>query len=172
MNRVSPSTHPGMGSIPYPGGTAFRVWAPFGAQVFVTGTFNHWSESSHPLAAEGNGYWSVDVPEAKPGDEYRYVILNGANKLKRIDPYAKDVTNSVGNAVIVDPAFDWAQDNYRIPDWKGMVIYEMHIGTFNDQPGGAPGNLGGVISRLPYLKELGINAIQVMPPAEFAGAFS
>ncbi|MGH7491323.1 MAG: alpha-amylase family glycosyl hydrolase [bacterium] len=161
-----------MGSIPYPGGTAFRVWAPFAESVFVTGTFNRWSETSHPLAAEGNGYWSVDVPEAKAGDEYKYVILNGTNKLKRIDPYAKDVTSSVGNAIIVDPAFDWVRDNYRNPAWEEMVIYEMHIGTFNDQPGGTPGNLSGAMSRLPYLNQLGINVIQVLPPAEFAGAFS
>lgn len=171
-NDISPSSHSGVGSIPYADGTAFRVWAPFASRVFVAGTFNEWSEISHPLAAEGNGYWSVDVAGAKPGDEYRYIILNGAQKLSRIDPYAKDVTSSVGNAIIVDSDFDWGQDDYRTPDWHEMVIYEMHIGTFNDLPGGPPGDLSGVISRLPYLKELGINAIQVMPTFEFAGGFS
>ena len=158
-----------MGSIPYDGGTAFRVWAPFASRIVVTGTFNDWSEKSHPLAAEGNGYWSADVPGAKPGDEYRYIIFNDRQKLSRLDPYAKDVTNSVGNAIIVDSDFDWGEDNYRTPDWHEMVIYEMHIGTFNDLPGGPPGNLSGVISRLPHLEALGINAIQIMPTFEFAG---
>lgn len=161
-----------MGSIPYDGGTAFRVWAPFASRIFVTGTFNDWSEKSHPLAADGNGYWSADVPGAKPGDEYRYIIFTGTRKLSRLDPYAKDVTSSVGNAIIVDSDFDWGQDNYRTPDWHEVVIYEMHIGTFNDLPGGPPGNLSGVISRLPHLEALGINAIQIMPTFEFAGGFS
>ena len=171
-NPVSPSSHPGMGAIPYPGGTTFRVWAPFATDVFVAGTFNSWSETANPLASEGNGYWSVDVPGAKPGDEYKYVIFNGSMKLWRIDPYAKDVTSSVGNAIIVDADFDWGHGDYRTPAWNEMVIYEMHIGTFFDEPGGRPGNLDGVIERLPHLQDLGINAIQIMPPAEFAGGFS
>jgi 1,4-alpha-glucan branching enzyme len=172
LSIALPSSHPGKGAIPHLGGTAFRVWAPFANGVFVAGTFNNWSETDHPLVFEGNGCWSADVLSAKAGDEYRYVIINGGNKLSRIDPYAKDVTNSVGNSVIVDPSFDWGEENYQTPPWNEMVIYEMHIGTFNDQPGGMPGNLNRVIERLAHLKDLGINAIQIMPPAEFAGGFS
>jgi len=172
MNNISPASHPGMGASPYPGGTAFRVWAPHADQVWVAGTFNRWSKTANPLAGEGNGYWSTDVPGAKAGDEYKYVILNGAQELGRIDPYARDVTSSVGNAIIHDPAFDWGTAAYQTPPWNELVIYEMHVGTFNDRPGGPPGNLDGAIEKLPYLKELGINAIQVMPPMEFAGGFS
>jgi len=172
LENVSPSSNPGMGSIPYPGGAAFRVWAPFASRVFVAGTFNHWSETSHPLASEGNGYWSVDVSGAKAGDEYKYVISSGSDKLWRNDPYAKDVTSSCGNSVIVDADFDWSDENYATPLWNEMVIYEMHIGTFNDQPGGSPGNLNRAIEKLPYLRDIGINAIKIMPPAEFKGAFS
>nr|MDT0666184.1 alpha-amylase family glycosyl hydrolase [Micromonospora sp. DSM 115978] len=53
-----------------------------------------------------------------------------------------------------------------------LVIYELHVGTFNDTPGGGPGNLDGIAARLPYLLSLGVNAIQLMPPAEFPGGFS
>lgn len=172
MNNFSPSSHPGTGAIPYAGGTAFRVWAPNADQVFVAGTFNQWSKTANPLANEGSGYWSTDVPQAKAGDEYKFVILNGAQELWRIDPYARDVTSSVGRAVICNPDFDWGTQPYQTPPWHEAIIYEMHIGTFNDQPGGPPGNLDAAIEKLPYLQELGINAIQVMPPAEFAGGFS
>jgi 1,4-alpha-glucan branching enzyme len=82
------------------------------------------------------------------------------------------VTSSVGNAIIINSDFDWGEDNYRAPPWNEMAVYEMHIGTFNDHPGGPPGNLKCAIEKLPYLRDLGINAIQVMPPAEFAGGFS
>jgi len=172
MSSAIPSSHPGMGAVPYAGGTAFRVWAPYADRVYVTGTFNNWSRSAHPLAHEGHGWWSTNVPGAQAGDEYKYVIINGEKELWRIDPYARDVTSSVGNAIVHDPGYDWDPAPYQTPPWNEMVIYEMHVGTFNDQPGGPPGNLDGVIAKLPYLQELGINAIQVMPPTEFAGGFS
>ena len=66
-----------MGTILYPGGVAFRVWAPFASSVFAAGTFNQWSATANPFASEGNGYWSVEVPGAKIGDEYQFVIRNG-----------------------------------------------------------------------------------------------
>ena len=61
----------GMGAIPNAKGVTFRVWAPHAEKVYLTGTFNDWNETSSPLVSEKNGYWSADVSEAKPGDEYR-----------------------------------------------------------------------------------------------------
>jgi 1,4-alpha-glucan branching enzyme len=161
-----------MGAIPYPKGTAFRVWAPHADQVSVAGTFNEWNKTTHPLAREGNGCWSTDVPEAKVGDEYRFVIVNDTQELCRIDPYARDVTHSAGNGVIHDPRYQWMPTGYRTPPWNEWVVYEMHVGTFHDQPGGAPGNLAGAVQKLDYLSELGVNVLQLMPPLEFAGGFS
>lgn len=172
MDTMTPSTRPGMGAIPYEDGTTFRVWAPNADAVHVQGTFNDWSETAHPLASEDNGYWSVDVDGAAAGDEYRFVIDNGPNKLKRIDPYAKSVTSSIGNAIITSTDFNWGVESHQTPPWNETVIYELHIGTFNDEPGGPPGNLKRAIAKLPYLRDLGVNAIQLMPPMEFAGGFS
>jgi 1,4-alpha-glucan branching enzyme len=172
MNGADPSPHPGMGAVPHGEGTTFRVWAPHAEGVCVAGTFNAWSKTETPLAAEGNGYWSVDVGVAGVGDEYRYVVRRGTETRWRIDPYARDVTSSVGNAIVHDPAFDWGTARFRMPHWNQLVLYEMHVGTFNDRPGGPPGNLNGVIAKLPYLASLGVNAIQVMPPTEFPGGFS
>lgn len=163
-----------MGAIPFGSGTAFRVWAPFADNVSVAGTFNDWSQTANPLARENNGYWSADVPGAKVGDEYKYVIVNrdSGNSYEKKDPYSREVTNSVGNSVICDLDFDWSAENYKTPSWNEMAIYEMHIGTFNDRPGGSPGNFQGAIERLDYLQDLGINVIQIMPAAEFAADFS
>lgn len=169
---IKPASRFGMGALPHDKGTSFRLWAPFASQVAVTGTFNNWSKDSHPLAFEGDGIWSADIPEAKPGDEYRFWLTNGDWQGSRIDPYARDVTGSMGNAVIVTDEFDWGETPFQMPPWNELVIYEMHIGTFNDQPGGRPGNLEGAIQKLPYLRDLGINAVQVMPSFEFAGGFS
>ncbi len=170
---VLPSARPGMGTILYAGGAAFRVWAPFASSVCVAGTFNAWSPTANPFASEGNGYWSVEVPGVKVGDEYQFVISNGTQPLIwHKNPYASSVVNSSGNAIVHDPNFDWTGDNFTMPAWNELVIYEMHVGTFNDAPGSGPGTFDEIIPKLSYLADLGINAIQIMPVAEFAGDYS
>jgi 1,4-alpha-glucan branching enzyme len=161
-----------MGARMVEGGVAFRVWAPHADRVYVSGTFNEWSPTAHPLGSEENGYWSADVPGAKAGDEYRYLIHNGEQELWRIDPYAREVTNSVGNGVVTDPSFDWGEDNFQIAPWNELVIYELHIGTFHKPPGDGPGNFYSALEKLPYLRDLGINCIEIMPFTEFPGGFS
>src|SRR5918994_715042 len=117
-----PSQRPGMGAIVYDGGVAFRVWAPFADRVAVTGSFNDWSETATPLDRDGDGYWSVDVPGARSGDEYEFVLVNGA-ALPKTDPHARDVTTSAGVGIVVDPAFSWRATGYRTPPWNELVIY-------------------------------------------------
>ena len=164
---------PVMGAILGSKGVTFRVWAPHAEKVHVTGTFNGWSETSTPLFSEKNGYWSAEVSGAKAGDEYRYLILGPTGPLSRIDPYARKVTNSTGNGIIYDPkAFDWGGDNFQMATGNELVIYEMHIGTFNVKEKGHPGTFTSAMEKLPYLQELGINAVEVMPVAEFSGDFS
>ncbi|ERT07339.1 alpha amylase, catalytic domain protein [Lyngbya aestuarii BL J] len=164
----------GMGAIVHSQGVAFRVWAPNASKVYVMGSFNNWSETANPLDSEENGYWYGDLPEAKVGDEYRYIIVNKDTDetYKRKDPYSREVTNSNGNSVVVSPDFSWEDQDFSPPNWNELVIYEMHIGTFADKPGGKPGTFKSAIRALPYLKELGINAIEIMPSAEFAADFS
>lgn len=162
----------GMGSLPHSAGVAFRVWAPHAQQVFVIGDFNEWNETSHPMELEENGVWFADLSSAKIGDEYRYLIINGEQRFKRIDPYAREVTNSVGNGIIYDSAFDWSDDNFEIQPWNELVIYELHIGTFNDDRTDVPGTFAKAAEKLPHLRKLGINAIEIMPTAEFAGDYS
>lgn len=164
-----------MGAIPFDGGTTFRVWAPHAHAVFVTGTFDGWAQDETPLARDGDGSsgsWSADVPDVGPGTEYRFTIRTPDGDLSRLDPYARQVTNSIGNAVVYDPhGFDWGESAFEMPAWNDLVIYEMHIGTFGAQ-GDQRGDFDGAIGRLPHLRELGIGAIQVMPPFEFAGDIS
>ena len=165
--------HSGMGANPGVKGVTFRVWAPHAEKVYLTGTFNGWSETSTPLAREENGTWSAEVAEAKTGDEYRYWIHGPQGPLSRIDPYARKVTSSIGNGVIYDPqAFDWGDDAFHLATGNELVIYEMHVGTFNVKEEGQPGTLDSAIEKLPYLQQLGINAVELMPIAEFSGDFS
>src|SRR6266403_1443143 len=154
---VAPAVRPGMGTILYPGGVAFRVWAPFASSVFAAGTFNQWSATANPFASEGGGYWSVEVPGATIGDEYQFVIHNGAQELGRKNPYASEVVNSSGNAISHDPHFDWTGEDFVLPPRNELVIYEMHIGSFNDSASAGPGTFDEIVPQLGYLRDLGIN---------------
>jgi len=78
----------------------------------------------------------------------------------------------VGNGIVHDPHFDWGDDNFVAPKLHELVIYEMHIGTFNGASEGSPGTLHDVAEKFNHLKRLGVNAIQIMPTAEFAGDYS
>ena len=150
-------------------GVAFRVWAPHAKQVSVIGTFNGWDETAHPMQPEDLGYWTVQVEGAKFGDQYKYQLVTSAGVIKRIDPYAREVTNSVGNAIIHDPEFDWSDDDFSMAPWNQLVIYELHVGTFNDDDPFRPGKFITITARLEHLKLLGVNAIQIMPVGQFAG---
>lgn len=162
----------GMGSILHNDGVFFRVWAPHAKKIFVAGEFNNWSVTSDELAHEGNGYWGVNVPAAKASQQYKYFLHTDNGDFYKNDPYTKEVTGSAGNSVIIDPAFEWSQETFQMPDWNKLVIYEIHIGTFNRTRPNTPGTFYDVIEKLPYLKELGINAIEIMPPIEFPGSVS
>jgi len=169
-----PSAQSGMGAKPFHGnsGTTFRVWAPNAVSVHVAGQFNDWNSQNIPLQSEGKGIWSFDVRGAVPGNQYKYVIRRGSQTFWRSDPYEEHVVNSVGNSIIFNDDFEWTEDGYQMPAWNSLVIYQMHIGTFNDQPGGRPGTFHSAISQLDYLADMGVNAVKLLPVSEFPGDFS
>jgi 1,4-alpha-glucan branching enzyme len=160
----------GMGAIVAADGVGFRVWAPHADAVEVAGDF---SESGVPLDSEDDGYWYGFVEGAAAGQKYRFTIVTGDRRLDRIDPYAAEVTNSVGSGVIYDhSAFDWEGDDFTPPTLDELVIYELHAGTFAAKSDGEVAGLEAVASRFDHLLRLGVNAIQLMPVAEFAGDVS
>lgn len=162
-----------MGAVLHEEGAAFRVWAPHADRVFVMGDFNGWSKTDSPMENEGSGYWYADIAGAKAGQEYKFLVQNGELDLERIDPYARQVTNSVGSGIIYDPdGFDWQGDDFAIAAHNELIIYEMHIGSFFTTEDGQPGSFDTALEKLDHLVRLGVNAVQVMPIAEFAGDYS
>lgn len=145
----------------------FRVWAPNAAGVWVVGSFNEWASEATPMQPEGDGLWWAEVATARSGDQYKFRILtHQGQELVRNDPYAREMTHSNGNGVICDPAFDWGPGGYSLPPLNELVLYELHVGTFNE------GTFQSAVQRLDHLMRLGVNVIEVMPAAEFAGEFS
>jgi 1,4-alpha-glucan branching enzyme len=178
------SSRPGWGSIPYHDasgtGVTFRVWAPNATSVCVPGQFNGWSTTATPLAKElpggvWNGVWSADVASLAPGLQYKFFINYGGSGFWKHDPRARLVTfagsASGANDIIYDPAaFNWNGDAPGAPALNDLVIYELHIGTF--PASSLPTRFEAAISKLDYLKSLGVSAVELLPIAEFPGGNS
>lgn len=171
------STRPGLGATPYADalgtGVTFRVWAPNATSVAVPGSFNGWNPSASFLVPEGSsGIWSGDLPAARTGDQYKYHLNQS---LWKRDPRGRKVEHSAGNSIVYDPnAFNWAGDTRLPVNQSDLVIYELHIGTFHDPTpaSGGPGKFTDAIAQLDQLAQLGVNAVELLPLAEFAGDYS
>jgi 1,4-alpha-glucan branching enzyme len=160
----------GMGAVPFPDGTSFRVWAPNAQYVAVAGDFNQWSKSADPLTREDDGYWSTFAGFARPPHQYKFFINNPvAGDLWKNDPYARELTSSTGNSVIADPDPVVDPQQFRPAPRNELVIYELHIGTFTSDPHGpnGRGTFRSAIFKLDYIRDLGCNAVLVMPAGEF-----
>lgn len=171
------SSRPGWGATPYAdsGGTGvtFRTWAPNASSVAVAGSFNSWNMTSLPLSSEGGGVWSRDVASARTGMPYK-IVINGS--LWRRDPYGRQMEpDGTRNSLIVNPSsFAWGTNTFAMPPANELVVYEMHVGAFYDAApaDGQPGHFSHAAEKLDYLKDLGVNAIELMPVAEFPSATS
>jgi maltooligosyltrehalose trehalohydrolase len=138
----------------------FGVWAPAAWSVEVELVA---SDERVPLARQADGVWSATVPSAHAGTRYVY-RLNG--EITRPDPYARFQPEGVhGPSEVVDPnAFTWHDAGWRGLRVQGLVIYQLHVGTYT-----AEGTFDALTADLPRLKSLGISAIQLLPLAEFPG---
>ncbi len=162
----------GLGAVPLDSGVGFRVWAPNADRVSVVGSFNDWNVDANPMNRDDGGCWSIVIDDAKIGDHYKYQISRGEYSFARIDPRVREVTNSVGEGVVHDPNFDWQGDDFPMPAWNELVIYETHIGTFFRDGKAYVGTFDDYLKKFGHLKRLGVNTLQIMPLAEFAGDLS
>jgi 1,4-alpha-glucan branching enzyme len=167
---MSHTKQAGMGALVHDDGVAFRVWAPNADAVHVVGDFNDWEVEASPLEQEEQGYWYGSVGGAKLGHGYKFALRNGAAMMLRIDPYARAVTNSAGHGLIEASVHE--NRAFEIAPWNRLVLYEMHIGTFQRSKEGEAGTFDDAVSRLDYLKKLGVNALQLMPAMAFGGNIS
>ncbi|HEY7295392.1 MAG TPA: alpha-amylase family glycosyl hydrolase, partial [Dehalococcoidia bacterium] len=141
----------------------FRVWAPAAQRVELeidAGTRTHLTLSPDPA---GEGLWSAEVEGLPVGTRYRYRLDGGA---PLPDPCSRFQPQGVhGPSALVDlAAFRWSDQEWPGLAREGLVLYELHVGTFSPE-----GTFDGVAEQLDYLRELGVTAIELMPVADFAG---
>jgi maltooligosyltrehalose trehalohydrolase len=141
-------------------GTCVRVWAPFAQTVALR---LNGQEQLIPLQNDGM-YWQTTARQIKPGDTYKFV-LNGT--LERPDPASLAQPEGVhGPSQAVDTGqFVWTDADWRNLPLEDYLLYELHTGTFTPE-----GTFAGIENRLDYLLELGINAVEIMPVAQFPGS--
>lgn len=135
------------------------VWAP------EAKTVNVWlvdKKKQLELIARDDGYWSCITPAIVPGDAY-YLELNGE---QFPDPASLHQPQGVsGPSEVFNPgAFHWTDHEWINLPQRDYILYELHTGTFS-----AAGTFEGIIEKLPYLNDLGITAIEIMPVAQFSG---
>jgi 1,4-alpha-glucan branching enzyme len=136
------------------------------------GDFNDWDEDRNAMQQADNGIWWVDISTVSNQDEYKFCIESADNKKNnKNDPRARKMTNSAGNSIIYDDDFNWKISDFELPPIHESIIYEMHIGTFN-QLSEERGTFNSAIERLDDLVELGVNVVEIMPINEFAGDIS
>jgi maltooligosyltrehalose trehalohydrolase len=141
--------------------TGFLLWAPERKNIEIRITSGH--EITVPMKNAGDGYFEAVVSGL--GKDARYLfVLDG--KMERPDPASHYQPEGVHgpSQIVRHEAFHWTDRKWRGIPLEDYIIYELHVGTFT--PGGT---FDAILPRIPYLKELGINAIELMPVSQFPG---
>jgi len=150
-----------------PEGVRYRVWAPHARRVVVSvSAADGTARREVMLLPETGGYHGGVDGEGCAGDRYAF-RLDDSGPLpcpgSRFQP--EDVS---GSSEVIDPrAFPWRDQSWQRPAFRDLVIYEVHIGTFTTE-----GTYRAAISKLPHLREIGVNAIELMPLADFPGRWN
>ncbi len=166
-------------------GASFKTWAPTAREVrlrwdYVKGPDGAWHHRRETrLERLEGGMWGGFVPDLKDGERYMFYVVGprgGGEGVKR-DPYARDLSDDPAwpdcHCLLCDPdRFNWHDVGYRPPAFHALVIYQLHVGTWYIPPGRTRGGFLDVVTRLPYLQALGVNAIQPLPVVEFPTMFS
>ena len=144
-------------------GVSYRTWCKHEEVEVVI--FGETGEIGRTVALqpEGEGYFSGTDEAGLPGDRYQYRF---GESQPWPDPASSYQPFGVhGPSLVIDhAAYSWSDNKWAPPAFSELVIYELHVGAFTDS-----GTFRGAIERLPHLAALGINAVELMPIADFPG---
>ena len=135
----------------------FSVWAPEANTVEVV-----IDDDRHAMQRDERGWWRAPVAAAGAGTRYAFSLDGGP---ARPDPRSRSQPHGVdGPSEVVSDDFAWTDDRWRGLSWRGAVLYELHVGTFTPD-----GTFDAAIDRLDHVVELGVDAVELLPVAEFSG---
>ena len=164
-------------------------------RVFLLGDMTDWKlKEDYQLYKDGNYFW-ITLTGLIPGQEYRFQYAveraDGVKKQisdlysekvlhpddqyepKKVDPDLLDYPSGADGYVTViqpgKPAFEWSDAtlNFQRPNKNNLVIYELWIYDYTEGR-----SLKGLMKRLDYIQNLGVNAVELMPICEFDGNYN
>ncbi|HLO57761.1 MAG TPA: alpha-amylase family glycosyl hydrolase [Bacteroidales bacterium] len=175
-------------SYPSVDSAVFCIYAPGKNRIYLIGDFNDWlPDSKWQLKKDGDRFW-IKVGDLTPGKEYSFQYLID-EQIRIADPYSEKILDPVFDKYIpesvypgllkypegkttqitgvIQPGkenFNWISTSYEPPQSSNLTIYELLIRDFVSTH-----DIKDVKTKLDYLQNLGINAIELMPFSEFEG---
>jgi maltooligosyltrehalose trehalohydrolase len=136
----------------------FRVWAPSAAEVELDDA-GAAPAARVPMHRRHDGWWEVESDAV----EYGFVVDGDGPFPDPRSPWQPWGVHGPSRVLDHD-AFAWTDAGWRGVYLPGAVLYELHVGTFTPE-----GTFDAAIERLDHLADLGVDAVEVMPVAEFSG---
>lgn len=139
--------------------------------VYISTNGTTWYKTNWNFPSQGSTWHLVTIDLGAEAARFGLSLTSSFRiRFQQYDDYAAASDGVAIDAVVVtavNPA-----PTYNQPGFNEMNIYEMHIGTYNDTPGGGPGNFQSAIAKLQHVQDLAFNMVKVMPIAEFGADFS
>jgi pullulanase len=173
-----------LGVITVDGKTIFRLFAPNAEEVklFIFNSPDDEKGLDYVMTRDKYGVWENELDGEYYGKFYNFSVKHEGNEaVLCLDPYAKAVATfntywSPRKGIVVKNDYDWEGDKWVQHDWRDLTIYEMHIKDMTAHPSSGssfPGTYKGLIEKgktggINYIKELGINTVELLPVQEFA----
>jgi maltooligosyltrehalose trehalohydrolase len=118
------------------------------------------------MEPEREGYFIATIDDIADGARYSYVLETDGGTLDLPDPSSRHQPDGVhGPSAVVSSGFPWSDHGWRAPRMRDLILYELHVGTFTERA-----TFDAAASQLARLRGLGINAIELLPIAQFPGA--
>jgi maltooligosyltrehalose trehalohydrolase len=136
----------------------FRVWAPRPNRVDLV-----LEGERVAMTKTARGWWACSVAGGGPGTDYAFSLDGGPPRPDPRSPFQPHGVHAPSRVVDHDQ-FPWTDRAWRGRALPGAILYECHVGTFS-----AAGTFDGAIDHLGHLAALGVDAVELLPVAEFSG---
>lgn len=153
-------------------GIVFTCRDSSATSVYIAGTFNGWSTTSHRLSRGEDGLWRITIPLSEGTHQYKFIV-DGRWTLDPANPYSvSDGAGHINSILAVGPngevraritgfsdGYYHRFDAVKSSDWvKDAVIYEIFVREFTPE-----GTFQALKKRIPYIKDLGVDCVWLMP---------
>ncbi|HEV7344243.1 MAG TPA: malto-oligosyltrehalose trehalohydrolase [Devosia sp.] len=146
------------GAVTLPDKVRFRIWGARDAAIKLR-IKGQDLDCPH---VEDDGWREWVLEHVQPGTPYSYIV----GDLECPDPAARCQQDEVnGPSLVIDPeAYRWQHGEWQAHPWEETVYYELHVGTFTQE-----GTFAAAAEKLQFLRDTGINTVEIMPVGQFAG---